>query len=162
MKKEKTLLIGMNIFIIAIDQLVKIGMEKIEKIVIIPGVLNFEVMQNSNAAYGVGSNSTIMYVLTNVVILGTILKFMTTQNQFVDLKLKLFLNFILAGGISNVIDRILRGYVLEFIDFRQVIPLPVWNIADICILIGWIAMAAIFASFTVKEWRNKKNHSKEE
>ena len=66
------------------------------------------------------------------------------------------MSFILAGGISNVIDKVFRGYVTEFIDFGQVINLPVFNVADIFILIGWVAIAAIFAAFTVKEWRNKK------
>lgn len=97
-----------------------------------------------------------MYVLTNIVILSVIFKFITTQNEFVDKKLKVFLSFIIAGGISNVIDKLLRGYVTEFIDFRQVANLPVFNIADLFVIIGWVSVAAIFASFTIKEWRSKK------
>lgn len=60
------------------------------------------------------------------------------------------------GGISNVIDKVIRGYVTEFIDFKQVVNLPVFNVADLFVLIGWIAIAAIFAGFTVKEWKSKK------
>ena len=97
-----------------------------------------------------------MYVLTNLVILGVIFKFIRTQNEYVDMKMKVFLSFILAGGISNVIDRVFRGYVLEFIDFKELINLPVFNIADLFILTGWICVAAIFAYFTVNEWKNKK------
>ena len=115
----------------------------------------FKVSQNTEPAYGIGSNSTLMYVATNLVILSVIFKFITTQNQFVDKKLKIFLSFILAGGIANVIDRVINGYVTEFIDFGQV-GLPILNIADIFVIIGWMSVAAIFASFTVKEWRSKK------
>ena len=50
----------------------------------------------------------------------------------------------------------IRGYVTEFMDFGEVINFPVFNLADIFIIIGFVAMAAIFASFTVKEWRSKK------
>ena len=131
-------------------------MQQIGEITILPGILNFKVMQNTSAAYGIGSNLTIMYVMTNLVILGIIFKFITTQNEFVDRKLKIFLSFILAGWISNVIDKVIRGYVTEFIDFKQVSNLPVFNLADLFVLVGWVSIAAIFASFTVKEWRSKK------
>lgn len=100
-----------------------------------------------------GSNSTFMYVATNIVILGVIYKFMTTQNEFIDRKFKIFLSFILAGGISNVIERIIQGYVTQWINFGN--NLPVFNIADIFIIVGWIAVAAVFSVFTIKEWRNK-------
>lgn len=154
--KEAVLLTSIVAIIIVIDQVLKIWMQQVGEITILRGILNFKVMQNTSAAYGIGSNSTIMYVMTNLVILGVIFKFITTQNEFVDKKLKVFLSFILAGGISNVIDKIIKGYVIEFIDFKQVINLPVFNLADLFVLIGWVSIAAIFASFTVKEWRNKK------
>lgn len=156
LNKESILLISIVVIIILIDQILKIWIQNVGEINIISGVLNFKVMQNTSAAYGIGSNSTIMYVLTNLVILGVIFKFITTQNDFVDKKLKIFLSFILAGGISNVIDKIIKGYVTEFIDFKQVLDLPVFNVADVFILIGWISVAVVFAGFTVREWRSNK------
>ena len=156
LSKESIGLISIVVILILIDQILKIWVQNVGEITISSGVLRFKMSENHSAAYGIGSNSAIMYVLTNIVILGVIFKFITTQNEFVDKKLKIFLSFILAGGISNVIDKVFRGYVTEFIDFGQVINLPVFNVADIFILIGWVAIAAIFAAFTVKEWRNKK------
>lgn len=156
LSKEVILLISIVVIIIFIDQIFKIWIENVKEVNIIPGILDFKVSQNTSAAYGIGSNSTGMYVATNLVILGVIFKFITTQNQFVDRKLKVLLSFILAGGISNVVNRVIRGYVTEFIDFGQVIGLPVLNIADIFVLIGWIGVAAIFAVFTGKEWRSKR------
>lgn len=153
LSKEFIVLISILITIVVIDQILKIWIQSIGEINVIPGILDFKVSQNRNAAYGIGSNSTIMYVATNIAILGVIFKFMTTQNQFVDRRFKIFLSFILAGGISNVIERVIRGYVTEFIDFGQVTNwLPIFNLADIFVLVGWIAVAAIFAGFTVKEW----------
>lgn len=154
--KESILLISIVVVIVLIDQVLKFWIQSVGEISIISGVLNFKVSENNSAAYGIGSNSTIMYLLTNVIILGVIFKFITTQNEFVDQKLKIFLSFIIAGGISNVIDKVLRGYVTEFVDFGQVVNLPVFNIADLFVIIGWVSVAAIFASFTVKEWRGKK------
>lgn len=154
--KQKILLIIVVAAIVIIDQVSKIIVINKGEITIIPQVLSFKVTQNTNAAYGIGSNSTVMYVITNLVILSVIFKFLTTQNEYVDQKFKIFLSFILAGGIANVIDRVFRGYVVEFIDFKQIINLPVFNIADLFVLIGWVSVAAIFAHFTFKEWSKKK------
>lgn len=42
---------------------------------------------------------------------------------------------ILAGALGNGIDRLIFGYVVDFLDFR-LIQFPVFNLADICINIG--------------------------
>ena len=159
-KKEYIVLAIIVVLIVMIDQISKICISNFGEITVISGILKFNITQNTSAAYGIGSNSTAMYVITNLVILSVIFKFITTQNDFIDTKLKVFLSCIFAGGISNVIDRIFRGYVTEFIDFKQIINLPVLNIADIAIIIGWVSVAAIFASFTVNEWRNNKEKNK--
>ena len=152
--KDKILLIVIVVAIVLIDQITKLLVINKGEMTIIPKVLNFKVSQNTNAAYGIGANSTVMYILTNLVILSVIFKFITTQNEYVDRKFKVFLSFIFAGGITNVIDRMFRGYVVEFIDFKQFINIPVFNIADLFVIIGWVSVAAIFVSFTIKEWRN--------
>ena len=80
-------------------------------------------------------------------------KFATSQNQFVDKKIKAFLILIISGGVSNTIDRIFRGFVVEFIKIGK---LPVFNLAHIFILIGWVSMAGIFAVFTTNEIKERK------
>lgn len=55
--------------------------------------------------------------------------------------------FILAGALGNGIDRFLFGYVVDFLDFR-LINFPVFNIADVCINLGIIAL--IYATFNPK------------
>ena len=97
-----------------------------------------------------------MYLLTNLIIIAVAFKFITGQNQFVDRKTKIFLSLVIAGGISNSIDKIFRGYVVEFLDFTDFIKLPIFNLADLYILIGWISMVAIFAVFTANEMKSRK------
>lgn len=162
-KSEKRKLIKIDIIliiivlaIIVLDQITKIYMVKVENIDVIQNVLKFNVAHNEKAAYGIGSNSTFMYVATNIIILGIIFKFITTQNEYVDTKLKVFLSFIMAGGISNVIDRIIRGYVVEFIDFTPSVNIPIFNIADIFTVLGWVLVVAVFSYFTVTEWQKKE------
>jgi len=154
-KKDITLII-IVITIILIDQITKIVIKSMGETSVISGILTFRINENTNGAYGIGASSSFMYVITNLVILSVILKFIMTQNEYVDKKIKIILSFILAGGISNVIDRIFRGYVLEFIDFKDKINIPVFNIADIFILLGWTAFVVIFISFIIKEWKKRK------
>ncbi|RLD16696.1 MAG: signal peptidase II, partial [Caldiserica bacterium] len=59
--------------------------------------------------------------------------------------LKLSLILILAGAIGNIIDRIIYGYVIDFIDFRI---WPVFNLSDTYITIGG---AIILLSFLWKK-----------
>lgn len=159
-KKEYKILIFIFILIL-IDQISKFIAFKNNDFIVINGVLKFKIFNDVSGCYDVNTNSTIMYILTNLIVAIIAFQFITSQNQFVDKKIKVFLSLIIAGGISNCIDRVFRGYVLEFIDFTDFLNVPILNLADIFILIGWIAMAAIFASFTAKELKNRKSIKKE-
>lgn len=155
-KKENKRILIIILFLLVIDQILKFFALKNNNLVLINGILKIGIHQNENGTYGVNSNSTIMYVLTNLIIIVVVFKFITSQNQFVDKKTKIFLSLVIAGGISNTIDRVFRGYVVEFMDFTDYINLPIFNLADIYILIGWISMVAIFAVFTANEMKSRK------
>ena len=141
------------ILLIAIDQISKFYIvENIGKEIknIIPNVLNFTYVENRGGAFGIGQNSTMMFVLVNIIILGIIIRFMIIQKDRIDRKTQVILSMILAGGISNLIDRIARGFVLDFIDFSPIISFPVFNIADILIVIGWVSLAIVTAVYYIK------------
>ena len=53
------------------------------------------------------------------------------------------LSMILGGGIGNMIDRILRGYVVDFFSF-VLIDFPVFNVADIFITVSTALLAVLF------------------
>lgn len=134
------------IAIIVIDQISKIIIQKV-------GNINIE--QNTYSISEEDPNSGMMYIVTNLIIIVIITRFMLSQNQFIDKVLKVFLSFIIAGGISNLIDRIVRGYVLEWINISKIDWLPMFNIADIFVLVGWILVVGKFTYFTAKELRRK-------
>lgn len=54
--------------------------------------------------------------------------------------INIFLIMIISGGISNLIDRIFRGYVVDYIDINQIFKYPIFNIADISIVLGVILL----------------------
>ncbi len=65
----------------------------------------------------------------------------------------LFISFIIAGGFSNLLDRIFRGAVLDFIKIGS---FPVFNLADVFIVIGWILFVVNIMRFSFKELNNNK------
>lgn len=139
-------IISIIIAIIVIDQISKIIIQKV-------GNINIE--QNTYSISEEDPNSGMMYIVTNLIIIVIIIRFMLSQNQFIDKVLKVFLSFIIAGGISNLIDRIVRGYVSEWINISKIDWLPMFNIADILVLVGWILVVGKFTYFTAKELRRK-------
>jgi len=141
------------ILLIILDQVSKyLVLEIVGKDIknIIPNVLNFSYVENRGGAFGIGQNSTMMFVFVNIIILGIIIRFMILQKERIDKKTQVVLSMILAGGISNLIDRIFRGFVLDFIDLSPLISFPVFNIADALIVVGWIILASVTAIYYFK------------
>lgn len=132
--KKKIILAVVSILIIMLDQISKLIM--IDKnINILPQLLSFSYTQNTGVAFGLISNNIIFVIIFNIVILGIIIKFLKENNESIDYTVLVSLILILSGGIGNLIDRILRGYVVDFIKF-DFINFPIFNVADISITLG--------------------------
>lgn len=69
------------------------------------------------------------------------MKFIISRINEINNKELSAMSLIIAGGIGNLIDRIFRGYVIDFIDINPVFKYPVFNIADICVVVGCIIIA---------------------
>lgn len=153
--KVTSMIIGLVILLILLDQAIKlvIIINNPNK-TIIQNFIEIKLTENTGGAFGVGQSSTFSYIVTNVIVLGIIIKFMTNGNKLIDMKTKIVLSLVLAGGISNLLDRIIRGFVVEFINIKNI---PVFNLADLYITIGWIGFVVIFTIFTFKEKRNKSD-----
>ena len=125
MKSKKiNFLMIITIIAILLDQLIKIIIKsKIfnSSIILIPHVLNLTYVQNTGAAFGIGSNSTSMFVAVNVVIIGLITYFIFSKKEELSKLILIALHLVLAGGIGNLIDRIVRGFVIDYFQFGRYI-----------------------------------------
>ena len=74
-------------------------------------------------------------------------------------------SLVIAGGIGNMIDRIITGYVVDYIHITLTLgPLAfpyVFNIADICVVTGAALMFVYFILDIRKESTKKKSHGDE-
>ena len=146
-----------NFLMILLDQLIKIIIKsKIfnSSIILIPHVLNLTYVQNTGAAFGIGNNSTSMFVAVNVVIIGLITYFIFSKKEELSKLILIALHLVLAGGIGNLIDRIARGFVIDYIDISPLIKYPVFNLADIFVVIGCLIIAVFLVKDTVIKKKN--------
>ena len=134
------------IFIILFDQITKFIVEKylyFKQISIIDNVLLFTYVQNRGGAWGIFNNIPLLFiVLVPIVIIGLFLYAIHSKR-----KLEIVSIFMIIGGaLGNYIDRLIRGYVVDFIDFRI---WPVFNVADIFVVLGGILL--IISAILVKK-----------
>ena len=116
-------------------------------------MLNFKFSEEVAGTFGVGFKGTFTFVITNLIVLGVIIKFMKMQQEQIDKKTYVALTMIIAGAIGNLIDRLFRGYVVKFIILWK---LPAFNISDILIVVGWVLSALFFAMFAVTVRKDNK------
>ena len=138
--QTKIYFLFLSIFIILIDQFTKYFMFYNYKIFINKDFLLFRLdfVKNYGAAFNIFSGSRIFLSLISIVfsILLIFLIFIKNNIQTIDLYAY---SFILGGTVGNGIDRILKGFVIDFINLN-IINFPVFNIADISINIGFICL----------------------
>lgn len=144
------------ILIIAADLLIKLWAKKFLLLVgstsVIPKVLNWTYVENRGVAFGFMDGKK--YLIT---ILGIILVITCAYIVYKQIYKGKVENFcicsIAAGGLANIIDRMINGYVIDYIDISPLFNYPVFNFADCCIVIGTIVLF-IKVIFTKDEKNN--------
>ena len=124
---------------LAIDQITKIIASTFLKLNMSVQVINkffyLTLCQNEGAAWGLFKNSKIVIILGTIVAIVLIYHFVYV---FKENKRNDFAFGLLIGGLlGNLVDRIIFGYVRDFLDFYIFkYDYPIFNVADICIVIG--------------------------
>ncbi len=125
---------------------------KVDTVPLIKDVLHLTYLENTGAAFGILKNNRwVFLVISTVAIIGLIFYIAkyTPKNKWLGVGL----SFIAGGGIGNMIDRIMLGYVVDFIDFR-LINFAIFNIADSFVCIGAV-LVMIYVFFFSED--GKKN-----
>ena len=107
-------------------------LQPVGSIPVIENIFHLTYVENPGAAFGILQDQRWVFIIATVLTLGFIVWFL--RNMDPDIKLLRWgLVLIVAGAIGNLIDRILLGYVIDFLDFRV---WPVFNVADISVVVG--------------------------
>ena len=136
--QTKIFFLSLSIFIVLIDQYTKYFMFYNKKLFINKDFLLFKLdfVKNYGAAFNIFSGSRIFLSLISIFFSILLIYLIFRKNTSNSIDLNSF-SFILGGTIGNGIDRIYKGFVVDFINLN-IINFPVFNIADISINIGFI------------------------
>jgi signal peptidase II len=96
-------------------------------------LLAIRFVQNTGATFGILQNFNSLFIWISLIAIGLL---MMNYDHFPK-KSNFFLMIIIVGIIGNLIDRIFRSYVVDFIDFKI---WPVFNFADMFITVGVIGV----------------------
>ena len=134
----KIYFLSLSIFIVILDQFTKYLMFYNKKLFINKDFLLFKLdfVKNYGAAFNIFSGSRIFLSLISI-LFSILLIYLIFRKNTLNLFDLYSYSFILGGTIGNGIDRIYKGFVVDFINLN-IINFPVFNIADISINIGFI------------------------
>ena len=124
--------------LIAADLLTKLAASKLgsREVVLIPGVLSLSYIENHGAAFGIMQGRQWLLIVISAVIIAAAVVFCIRRIRDTRYRyLRVLTVFLVAGALGNMIDRIMLGYVRDFIYFK-LIDFPVFNVADIYVTVS--------------------------
>jgi signal peptidase II len=159
------MLIWLAVIIVTVflDQLTKyltvLHLKPIDTLPIIEDVFHLTYVENTGAAFGMMKDARWVFMITSTAAIIGILGYMIHRYYVKKEKLHwaeaLSLSLIVGGGIGNMIDRTMLGYVVDMIDCRF-INFAVFNVADSFVCIGAGLMILYLIVLTVKEFKAEK------
>lgn len=140
-----------SLAVILVDQITKhyaMNLKGKENIIIIEDFLEFTYLENRGAAFGILQGKSLLFVIIAVLVIAYIIYFLV-KNPDLHLLIKISFALIIGGAIGNLIDRLVRGYVVDFIFVRfwGYYDFPVFNVADMAVVIG-VILLIILTLFT--------------
>lgn len=144
--QNKKLFVLTFIFIF-IDQITKglinIYMNLNQSISVIPSFFNFTYVRNIGAAFSILPGSRWLFIILSIIALNVIFIFFIRDKEL-SCKDNIIYSLLLGGIIGNLIDRILFGYVIDFLDFNIFgYDFAIFNIADTFIVISIILIILV-------------------
>lgn len=143
-----------SIILLCIDQISKLLvvnlLTKTDSITIIKNFFYLTYINNDGAAFSILVGKRIFLILIAVLVIVMLIRYIKKNN--IQNKLELVsISLIIGGSLGNLMDRVVRGYVIDFLDFKIFnYNFPIFNLADTFIVIGVILLL-------LKEIRKENN-----
>ncbi|MCI9064124.1 MAG: hypothetical protein HFJ17_05940 [Clostridia bacterium] len=139
-KKEKKIILRLIMILILIDQVIKI------------------IMINANSEIRLllsKDQSNMSHIVISIIVIIVMIRYILNNNTYIKMNSRIIISFAIAGAISNVIDRIWIGNVINYINISKFMPI---NLSYIYIVITWIGMAIILTKYSIKEMKRKERN----
>ena len=144
MKKSEIVLL---IFTVLIDQLTKFVVESrmalYESIEIISGFFHITYTRNTGAAWSILEGQGTLFAIMALLVAGYIIYYLNVNRDIPTFE-RTGLILVCGGALGNMIDRVIHGYVIDFLNFYIFgYDYPVFNIADSFLVIGVIMLIIV-------------------
>ena len=147
--------LAIGVVIIAADQMIKYfvntGLKPVGEVSVIDGLFKLVYVENCGVAFGMFKDMRWIFVALTSVLLLIIIIYMFKKRPSGKF-FYICAGLIIGGGIGNLIDRVIYGYVIDYLSV-SFFP-PVCNFADYCITIG-VILLVIYIFFSSKFKSNK-------
>lgn len=131
------------ILLVGIDQLTKLlvinTIKSAGTIPLIKDVFHLTYWENRGAAFGILQNQRIFFIVITVAVVLGVCVFMVKKKPE-SFMLTGSLTLLIGGALGNFLDRLIKGYVVDFLDFR-LIDFPIFNAADCFVVVGAVLLA---------------------
>ncbi len=138
MVKRSSLFWLIAIAILALDQVTKFFVLRSfsagESVSLLP-FLSFTYVQNTGAGFGILQNNNWLFIFIALIAIGVIFYYL--KKVLTEQRMTVFVALILGGAVGNLLDRLLHGFVVDFIDFHF---WPAFNVADSALVIGVLGL----------------------
>ncbi|MDP3790617.1 MAG: signal peptidase II [Candidatus Omnitrophota bacterium] len=135
-----TCLVLIASLVIIIDRLAKFlvfnNMLEGQSVEILPKIFHITLVLNTGAAFGLFKDKNQFFIVMSFIVVALIFAYVWLGKRK-DLVSLSALGLILGGAAGNVIDRLIFGHIIDFLDFRV---WPVFNVADSSITIGAVLL----------------------
>jgi len=140
-------LIGIDFFtkVLALAELKPLG-----SVTVLEGILDFTFVENRGAAFGMFSGARWIFIIMTIVVIVVLCYYfwkMPKTKEYHWLRVAFVLLF--SGAIGNFYDRLVRGYVVDFLEVTF-FDYPVFNLADIYVVLGTLLFVLLII-FVIKE-----------
>lgn len=102
-------------------------------------LINLTYLENRGAAFGILQDKRLVFIILTTAIVLYLLYYFVKNIKTSPMILNLSLAMIISGAIGNFYDRLIQGYVVDFLEFSFV-KFPVFNVADILVTVGCALM----------------------
>ena len=152
-------ILPISLLLIVIDQIVKIlvinKMALQQSIIVINNFFNITYVRNTGAAWSILSGNVLLLIMISVLALVAIYYYLIKDKDLNKIDIVSY-SMLIGGIIGNLIDRIVHGYVIDYLDFRIFnYNFPIFNIADTLIVISIIIIGI---SLIVGEYREQNRN----
>lgn len=152
-------ILPISLLFVVIDQIVKIlVISKLalqQPITIINNFFNITYVRNTGAAWSILSGNVLLLIMISVLALVAIYYYLIKDKELNKIDIVSY-SMLIGGIIGNLIDRVVHGYVIDYLDFKIFnYNFPIFNVADTLIVISIIIIGI---SLIVGEYREQNRN----